>query len=274
MKTDFHIHSCHSDGALSVSDLIGLARQRDVGRISITDHDCVSAYGELSTIYHSDIEIIPGCEFSSVWRSMTIHVLGLNLDLKSANLSAAINNQTKARDLRAHKIAEVLEKKGLPGSLEGALQIANGGVLGRPHFAQFMVDQSFVKDRKQAFKKYLGAGKVGDVKAQWPNIEDVCEWIVLSGGIPVLAHPLKYGLTQTRLKNLLVDFKEAGGLAIEVISGAQDRPRIENLVNLAEQFDFHASLGSDFHQPDQAWADLGLIPDLPAGCQPVWQLWG
>lgn len=274
MKTDLHMHSCHSDGELSGAQLIDLARQRGVQRMSITDHDCIAVYDEIAGNVPSDIELIPGCEFSSVWRSMTIHILGLNLDLTGDLLKSVLGNLQKARETRGQRIAELLEKKGLPGAMEGALKIADGSTLGRPHFAQFMVEQGFVKDSKQAFKQYLGAGKPGDIKAQWPGFADVCQWILRSGGVPVLAHPYKYGLTQTRLKILLADFKEAGGLAMEVISGKQDKRKTELMVEMSERFELYGSLGSDFHKPGQPWADLGLIPDLPEKCQAVWQYWG
>jgi len=267
------MHSCHSDGILNGAQLVDLARQRGVQRMSITDHDCLSVYDELSGKIPSDIELVAGCEFSAVWRSMTIHIVGLNLDLKSEILHNAIKKQQQARDVRGQKIAEVLEKRGLSDALNGAVKIADGAVLGRPHFARFMVEQGFVKDSKQAFKKYLGAGKAGDIKAQWFGLGEVCEWILQSGGAPVLAHPYKYGLTPTKLKSLLTDFKDAGGIAIEVISGKQERTQIEQLATLALQFELYASLGSDFHQPGQPWADLGLIAELPLKCRAVWELW-
>lgn len=273
MKTDFHIHSLHSDGVLSGAEIIALARQRNVKQLSITDHDSVSVYAELSEKIPPDIEIIPGCEFSCVWQARTIHVVGLNLDLSSSTLSKAMEHQSDARTIRAEAIANELAKKGLADALEGARHVAMGSVLGRPHFAQFMVDQGFVKDHKQAFKKYLGKGKVGDIKAQWPELAQVCDWIRQSGGVPVLAHPLKYAMTQTKLKALLTDFRDAGGQAMEVISGKQQSAQTNLMTRLCDDFGLYASLGSDFHQPGQHWADLGMIPDLPVRCVPVWQSW-
>lgn len=273
MKTDFHMHSCHSDGVLTGVELLNLARERSIQQISITDHDSLAVYDELRDQMPIDIQLLPGCEFSSLWRSMCVHIVGLNLNLQSASLQNALIIQARARVTRSESIAAILEKKGFSGALERVQEIAGNAVIGRPHFAEFLVEEGYVKDRKQAFKKYLGAGKPGDVKAQWRSLEEVCQWILEAGGVPVLAHPLKYGLTQTKLKTLLVEFKDAGGQAIEVISGAQDAGRTAQAAHLAEQFGFHGSLGSDFHQPGQSWADLGFIPELPQNCHPVWELW-
>lgn len=270
---DLHMHSTHSDGTLSAVELISLAKERGVDCLSITDHDSISVYQDIDSNDLGDINLVVGCEFSAVWRSMTVHVVGLNLDLESDVLKEAINIQSRARIRRSERIAEVLEKKGFLGALGAAQKIAAGAAIGRPHFAQFLVEEGHVKDAQQAFKKYLGAGKVGDIKAEWQSVEQICHWIRDSGGVAVVAHPLKYGLTQTKLRALLEDFKEYGGEAMEVISGCQDTEKTKVLARLADQFQLAASTGSDFHRPGLGWAELGRAPVLPISCTPVWSLW-
>ena len=94
-----------------------------------------------------------------------------------------------------------------------------------------------------------------------------------AGGTAVLAHPKRYKLTSTKLKNLLDDFIIAGGQAIEVISGYQNPEITKDLANLCLEKNLLASCGSDFHRPGQAWAELGHIPKLPSSCKPVWNNW-
>jgi predicted metal-dependent phosphoesterase TrpH len=89
----------------------------------------------------------------------------------------------------------------------------------------------------------------------------------------VLAHPLKYKITQTKLRSLLVAFKDAGGSGMEVISGAQQPDQTRRLAALAQQFELYASVGSDFHQPGQPWAALGRVAALPENCAPIWSTW-
>lgn len=269
-----HIHSCYSDGLLSVNEILRLAAERGVKQISITDHDTLAAYKELFGNSLYELDIIPGCEFSAIWHSRNVHIVGLNLDLKSQALAQAEEIQLRARQKRAEHIARVLEKYGFEGAMAGAMKYANGNsCLGRPHFARFLEAEGHVKDQKQAFKKYLGAGKPGDIKAQWCELKEVVGWILDSGGVPVLAHPLKYGLTRTKLRELVTEFKSAGGVAIEVISGSQDSGKTNQLAKLANEFGFYASVGSDFHQPGQSWADLGRVDALPVVCRPIWDLW-
>jgi 3',5'-nucleoside bisphosphate phosphatase len=273
MEIDFHIHSRHSDGLLSVAELVELAISRGVKEFSITDHDTLEAYSSESLDDLEDIRLVPGCEFSSVWNGRTVHIVGLNLDIRSDAMNEAMSYQTKAREQRSVHIAQKLEARGIPGALAGARKYAQGAALGRPHFASYLVEQGFAKDSRQAFKKFLGDGKIGDVKTHWLPIEDVISWINRSGGIAVLAHPLKYSMTHTRLRELLVNFTTAGGKGIEVISGAQTSVQTQQLAKLASQFNLLSSAGSDFHRPGQSWADLGVVQPLPESCTPVWSLW-
>ena len=276
VKADFHMHSLHSDGSLSPLALIDLACERDVTQMAITDHDTVSAYAELAKcpeMANTSVQLITGCEFSCLWSGRNIHVVGLNLDLQNPGLSDAMAIQAKARTERAQTIADILSRNGFENTLEGAQANAAGGTIGRPHFAKFLIEAGYVKNMKQAFKQYLGAGKPGDVKANWPGLALACQWIRRAGGVPLLAHPMKYGLTLTKLRKLCDEFKAVGGQGLEVISGAQDSVKTDTLAALAKDFAFLASTGSDFHQPGQPWAELGKVPALPVSCTPVWHSW-
>ena len=124
-----------------------------------------------------------------------------------------------------------------------------------------------------AFKKYLGNGKAGDVRHLWPPLKVVIEWIIASGGIAVLAHPARYKLTATKLRELVRDFCDAGGEAIEVVSGSQRAEDTKKLAALANDHGLLASCGSDFHDPDNRWADLGQFAPLPTDVTPVWEQW-
>jgi predicted metal-dependent phosphoesterase TrpH len=276
IKVDFHMHSQHSDGSLTPQALFALAVEQELDQISITDHDTVAAYADLAAYgpgHNKGIKIIPGCEFSCLWAGRNIHVLGLNLNLQHRGLIKAMAFQANARVDRAQTIAEVLAKFGFKDTLEGAQAKATGDIVGRPHFAQHLVDAGHVKNMRQAFQLYLGAGKPGDIKSSWPDLIQVCQWISEAGGVAVIAHPMKYGLTLTKLRKLCVEFKAAGGLGLEVISGSQDPVKTDTLAMLAVDYDFFASAGSDFHQPGQTWAELGKVVSLPVRCTPIWQCW-
>lgn len=267
---DLHTHSHCSDGKLSPQALVELAKASGVTVLALTDHDTINGIEEAQLAAANDITLIPGIEFSAQWNGRGIHIVGLQVDIHSPALQAAVEQQSQARITRATTIAARLEKVGIKGALAGAQHYANGGAIGRPHFAQYMIEKGYVTNFAQAFKKYLGAGKTGDVKEGWPPIETIVEWIVSSGGIAVLAHPDKYDLTRTKLYALLQDFVDAGGRALEVVSGHQNSSVTDKLARAAKDFSLLASCGSDFHSPGQPWQALGKYSPMPKSCEPVW----
>ena len=199
-------------------------------------------------------------------------MLALWVDAKTPALIALLEQQAGVRDIRAEKIDQRLQKCGIQGALAGAKAQAAGAVLSRPHFARFLVEAGYCAKESQAYKRWLGKGKVADVPCEWPAMGEVIDVIHQAGGLAVLAHPNKYGLTRTIIDKLMADFKALSGDAIELISGKQEQSITDSLGRLAKKHGLACSLGSDFHSPDQVWADIGCIDSLPIDIQPVWQL--
>jgi 3',5'-nucleoside bisphosphate phosphatase len=229
----------------------------------------LAAYRQLTQPIPTDIKLVVGIELSCVWRRMTIHIVGLNVDPDSVAMHDAEKRQRAARTKRFETIIERLNKLGLSIDAEDLIS-TSGSCPGRPHIARYLVETGQVKSERHAFDRLLGQGKVGDVKECWPELSEVVSWILAAGGAAVLAHPIKYGLTRTKLLELVSDFKEAGGVAIEVISGQQNPQQTKTLVEVANKFDLLGSQGSDFHRPEQPWASLGRVAQLPEGIKPVW----
>lgn len=272
MKIDLHCHTTASDGALTPQQLVQRAMERKLDVLSITDHDSVGAYGQLPGNL-GNLRIIPGIELSCQWQKRSIHILGLNIDPHSDAIAEAVSFQSRARTQRAEMIAEKLAKYGVESPLEGALQQADGGAIGRPHFARHMVASGFVKNESAAFNKFLGTGKSCDIKVCWPEPGQVTSWIRDSGGMAVLAHPGTYNLTRTKLVSFLEDFTRWGGEGMEVVSGRQLPADTRNLVNLCRKFGLLGSAGSDFHSPAQEWLDIGSYSTFPPDIDPVWSRW-
>lgn len=274
MNVDFHCHTTASDGSLSPAELVARAQQMGVDCLAITDHDTMDGYLEARQLQDLTLSLVAGVELSCIWGKSLVHVVGLNVDADCPSLKALLSKQQNARVQRAQLIGERLAKLGFEGAYDYAAKLAGDSQIGRPHFARFLLDKGYVSSINQAFKRYLGAGKVGDVKLTWPHVSEVVQWIKGSGGTAVLAHPLHYKMTATKLRALLTDFAAAGGAALEVINGKQTGDKTRYLSELCEQFGLAASLGSDFHTIGPAWSELGQMGKLPAGCQPVWSSWG
>ncbi|EPR3465344.1 RNase RNM [Escherichia coli] len=272
---DLHSHTTASDGCLTPEALVHRAVEMRVGTLAITDHDTTAAIAPArEEISRSGLalNLIPGVEISTVWENHEIHIVGLNIDITHPLMCEFLAQQTERRNQRAQLIAERLEKAQIPGALEGAQQLAQGGAVTRGHFARFLVECGKASSMADVFKKYLARGKTGYVPPQWCTIEQAIDVIHHSGGKAVLAHPGRYNLSAKWLKRLVAHFAEHHGDAMEVAQCQQSPNERSQLATLARQHHLWASQGSDFHQPCP-WIELGRKLWLPAGVEGVWQLW-
>lgn len=272
---DLHCHSNQSDGILSPAALVSRAKAHQVEVLALTDHDTTAGLVEAEAHANEQgIRFINGIEFSCLWQKRSIHIVALNFDRDHEAIIEAVQHQTQLREERCLIINEKLERLGFNGVFERVKQIAGDtSSIGRPHFAQALVDLAYVNSINTAFKKYLGAGKVGDVKLMWPDFDQVIPAIRDAGGIAVVAHPLKYKMTRAKLCKMLESFVEAGGEAIEVVSGVQRPDQTRDMANIAQRFGLLASCGSDFHAPSNHWAELGKVSAMPESVQPIWTRW-
>lgn len=269
---DLHTHTTASDGTLLPAELVKLAVEQNVDCLAITDHDTLSAFETLDLTNGHGPKLFVGIELSTVWQGHSIHIIGLNVDRDDQTLLDGVKAQQAARLTRATTIARRLMKTGIDDPLPAVLGLAGSSAIGRPHFAQHLVNIGTVKDLRTAFRKYLGAGKPGDVKQCWASLPDVIAWITAAGGTPVLAHPAKYGMTWTKLRALIADFKESDGQAIEVVCGSQESNVTRKLADFSNEFDLSASCGSDFHEPS-SWSAPGRFSPLPQSVKKVWDTW-
>ncbi len=273
MIHDLHIHSSASDGSLDPVRLVEHVREHGVDVMSITDHDTVDAYRQLEGKLSIRPVLVPGVELSTTWMGRGIHIVGLNIDIDNQVLQRGIAAQAESRNQRARLIADRLARTGIAHPLTAVRALAGDSAIGRPHFARHLVDIGAARNLRAAFRKYLGAGKPGDVHTLWADMPEVISWIKAGGGIAVLAHPAKYGMTGVKLRALLQDFSDAGGSGIEVVCGRQDDATTRRIAALARDFELAASSGSDFHSPEQHWTRPGGFPPLPDGLEPVWNRW-
>ncbi|MGY8866354.1 MAG: PHP domain-containing protein [Methylophagaceae bacterium] len=271
---DLHSHSTVSDGSLSPEHLVARAIDQGVDVLALTDHDGTEGIiAAQAAAQGTKLSLVTGVEISVTWGSSTIHILGLKVDHKNAALQKGLEKIRDYRKERAVKIAERLEKSGISGAYEGASQYASPVMLGRVHFAKFLVDKGHAKNINDVFKRYLVRNKPGYVSGEWATLAQAVNWINGAGGQAVIAHPARYKMTATKLRRLITEFKELGGVGLEVVSGRQHPEEIKTLAKLANDFNLLASCGSDFHSPDNTWVELGRLPELPSSVNPIWKKW-
>lgn len=269
---DFHMHSTASDGALPPAELVALCHQRGVTHMALTDHDTVAGVDEATRAAEAlGIVLIPGTELSAQWRGVNIHVVALLPQGVRGLLSQGLEDQARAREARSEVIAARMEKVGLDNALALARAQAGGSrPLGRPDFAKALVEAGLVPDMGTAFRKFLGNGKPGDVKAHWPYLSEVVRWIIDADGVAVLAHPLRYAMTRRKRGLLLDAFHEAGGEAAELVSGFQNPDLTRDLARQLDERGLFGSLGSDFHYPGGPVAPGSMSPVPRTAVAPVW----
>ena len=270
MRVDLHAHTTASDGMLDPAILCERAAAVGIELFCITDHDTLPA--PLAPV--GTLRVLGGIELSALWNGRVVHVLGLNLsNAPHGALAEGVLAQRLRRAERGHFIAERLRKRGVEGAYEGACSIAGNGVLGRPHFARFLVQRGAARTVEDAFRRWLSDALLGSGASAWTDLASAVRWIVDDHGTAALAHPAKYHLTHTRLRELVQAFKDAGGTALEVACGSQTPATTRDLADLCRRYELAASAGSDYHGGPDDHARLGQTGTLPGDLVPVWSGW-
>ena len=275
LNADLHCHSIVSDGTLEPVELARRAHAKGVQLWALTDHDelggLVAAGAAADEI---GLPFVAGVEISVTWGTETLHIVGLKIDPHNEALRDGLERTRSGRTRRAHAMAEQLAQAGIPNAFEGALNYAgNPDLIGRTHFARYIVEINRCDDVREVFTKFLIAGKPGYVPMTWASLDEAVGWIHASGGVSVIAHPGRYRLQDAGLRDLFTQFKAMGGKAIEVVTGSHTPDQYKRFASYAKEFDFLASRGSDFHGPEESRFDLGALPPLPDSVVPVWHDW-
>ncbi len=273
MIFDLHSHSTASDGTLSPTELVQRAHRNGVTVLALTDHDGTSGLAEgRAAAQDLEIRFVSGVEISATWAGHTIHIVGLGIDPDFPQMAAGLSEIRESRKARGIRIASELQKEGIEGSLDAALEYAgNPDVLSRTHFARHLVAKGYGNDINAVFRRFLAEGKPGYVPHDWVPLENAVKWINASGGVAVVAHPGRYRLPEKELHCLLKYFRDFGGTAIEVQAGSHGAKQAGLFAKLSRKFGFASSCGSDFHSPVESRVDLGRLPALPPNLTPVWE---
>ena len=273
-NADLHCHSVVSDGTLTPEALAERAKANGVHSWALTDHDELGGQKRAKDAAHAlKMDYLSGVEISVTWMNQTIHIVGLGIDADHQGMIEGLRRTREGRGNRAQLMSDQLLKVGIPGAYEGALHYAgNHQLISRTHFARYLVEKGVCKDTEHVFKNYLVEGKPGFVPHQWATLEDAVAWIKAAGGVAVIAHPGRYPFNPMQMDELYKQFKDLGGLGIEVITGSHSPDQYQTYGKVAQQYGFLASRGSDFHDPNESHIDLGVLPHLPDHLTPVWSV--
>lgn len=255
---DLHTHSTESDGTLTPEELMQLAADTGLSAIALTDHDTVGGLSKAEPVARQlGIELIPGIELSTDYNGTEVHMLGFYIDNTNPAFLAKLQEFIDSRDVRNEKMAFLLQKEGFDITLEQLYQEYPESVITRAHFARYLVEHGFVKDRDTVFRKYLGDNCRCYVPREKITPFEAIDLIRLGGGFSFFAHPLLCHMNHDRLRFFVKDLKKAGLTGMEAIYSMNTPGDERNMKKLAEEFGLLISGGSDFHGENKPYIHLG-----------------
>jgi predicted metal-dependent phosphoesterase TrpH len=258
-RLDLHLHTTHSDGSLSPTDVIGLAHNVRVTALAITDHDIVSGIPEAITAgAELGIEIIPGVEISSSVGNSELHILGYCLRWQDQELNRRLAVLRESRHNRNPQIIERLRSLGLDVTYEEVRTLAGTESVGRPHIARLLMDKKYVTSAKDAFDRYLAEGRPAYVARELPTPADAIAWIRAAGGVAVLAHPTWAKVSGEGLNTLVTTLKSEGLGGVEVHYSTHTKRQTAEYLDMAKRLNLLVTGGSDFHGITKPDIEVGL----------------
>jgi 3',5'-nucleoside bisphosphate phosphatase len=285
MIIDLHIHSSSSDGKLSVQEIFREAKNRNIGFMAITDHDCIGCQTQaIATAKKEAIRYVTGVELNVTFthpnyhegKSVSLDFLGYQFDPGDTALESKLQAMAKYREERAAKILDNLNREFKSENIQALtkddlrqIEESVDGVLGRPHIADYLVKKNIVKNRQEAFDKYL-------VKCDVPKyplyLEEASKLVKDAGGMLVLAHPNDpHGTSMTALTKSLAEqtdiIQEKMLPHIDGVECWHSRNTPEttsHYVAFAKKFGLKMTGGSDCHQKPIIMGTVQL-PEWVAG---------
>lgn len=241
-RIDLHVHTKASDGSCSTEEVVELAKAEGLKAVAITDHDTMQGIPRGPA---DGIEIIPGIEFSTKFKTK-VHILGYFIDPDNAALKAAARSMVDDRDERNEKIVKLMRSDGIKISYP-EMKERFGSVVGRPHFAEIMLEQGVVSSLNEAFKSYLEKGNKYWVGRTTLSLETCITLITGAGGVAVLAHPFEYKYELNSLPELIEECMKYGVRGLECRHSSHSPGQMAYLERLAEEYGLAKTGGSDFH---------------------------
>lgn len=265
---DLHTHSTASDGQYTPRELVGLAKKRGVEVLAITDHDNIDGLDEAVKAGNElGLRVIRGVELSAD-DHLNLHILGYHFPPEAPGLREMIEKLKAGRSERKYKIRDYLAQKGIRIDLREVDELADGGVIGRPHFAQIMVKNGYVSNNREAFDRYLDTPDFQKFDRGKPSAEKCVKTIKAAGGKVSLAHPYQIVLSENGDRTLEALIERLTGYGLDALECYYPKHTPEQeayYLSLARRYGLHVTGGSDFHgervKPDVKLAKVDLNVD-------------
>jgi len=257
---DLHLHTTASDGVMSPSEIVRYAKAKGLQAIAITDHDTIGGIAEgLEEGEKLGFEVIPAIEISAEYSPGSMHLLGYFIDTHHPLLNEKLGELQKARAERNPRMVEKLNRLGIQITYEEVLKASGGGQVGRPHFAQVLVEKHYVRNFQEAFDRFLKKGAPAYVDKFRFAPKEAIHFINEARGVAILGHPNTLGLNgYSAMEHLLLELIQDGLKGIEVYYPEHSSSEISQYKSLAEKYGLLMTGGTDYHGIEKNGLDIGV----------------
>jgi predicted metal-dependent phosphoesterase TrpH len=259
-NVDLHLHTTASDGVMTPSEIVNYAKNKGLLAIAITDHDTIGGLEEgLLEGERIGLEVIPGIEISAEHSPGSMHLLGFFIDIRHPLLKERLGYLQRARAERNPRIAEKLNKLGIDITFDEVLKASGGGQVGRPHFAQVLIEKGYVRSFQEAFDRFLKKGAPAYVEKMRFSAEESIHFINEANGVAVLAHPNTLQVNgYSELENLILRLVKRGLRGIEAYYPEHSALEVAQYKTLAERHGLLVTGGTDYHGIEKNGLDIGV----------------
>ncbi|AHC14810.1 PHP domain-containing protein [Salinispira pacifica] len=255
---ELHCHSTASDGYFSPVELIEYAAARGISTLCLTDHDTVAGFEPAYRAGRSlGVRVIPGIEIEISHPSGSFHLLGLGIHDYKGTMDDVLPRILEDRERRNRKIAKKMNQLGVPGEYRDVQQLAGGEIVGRPHFAEYLIRKGFALDIPDAFERFLGPGQALYVPREGLELKEAIDKIHRAGGKAVIAHPGTLHMSWTKLKKALEQWVPLGLDGLEAFHSSVKLREARKFQKAADEFGILSTPGSDFHTPEHSHRKIG-----------------
>ncbi len=257
---DLHIHTTHSDGLFSPAKVVETAVKVGMRVIAIADHDTVSGYEEALSYATEELTLVSAVELSTAQNGTELHILGYLIQHDDPVFVQRIREFRDERLLRGERIVEKLNELGIELSMDAVRRVAGNSALGRPHVAEALVEQEFVRTFNEAFARYLGYHAPAYVPKYHLTPREGIDLVHAAGGVAVLAHPGTLGCD-----DIIPELAGIGLDGIEAIYPLHNYHVMAKYKKLASDLGLIVTGGSDCHGRGDGRTDIGSVP-VPKEC--------
>lgn len=255
---DLHVHSNCSDGTLSPEELVSYALEKRLAAFALTDHDTVAGLAAAQKAAEGTaLEVVAGIEFSTEYQGCDIHIVGLDMDYHDPRFASRLTHFLDSRNLRNEKMIRLMQQDGMDISSEQMQERFGDVVLTRAHFARYLMEHGYVQEMSEAFRTHLGDRCPYYVPREKVTPVQAVDLIYRAGGIPILAHPMLYHLSEADMRRMILSLRDAGLIGIEALYSTHSKIDEGLVRSMAKTYGLLISGGSDFHGSNKPDIDLG-----------------